>query len=139
MQSRLLKIWLFAAGTALLVSVISIPIGAQKKESLWITVATVKRVKKPNRQRTGPPRKRQRVALLTLQWRLIKRTGDNTKEDVDPEVEFQTGDRLKLAVTVNQTGYLYIVNRPEGKDPVLLFPDLKINKGQNSVIRTMRS
>jgi len=136
MQFRLLKHLSFVAGVAaLLILAISIPVDAQKKESLWITVAPVDRVKKPNRQRVGSPRKPQRLALLTLQWHLLKRTGDNTQEESDPNREFQTGDRLKLAVTVNQTGYLYIVNRHQGKDPVLLFPDLRINRGQNSVIR----
>lgn len=136
MQIRLPKNLSFVAGVAaLLVPAISIPVEAQKKESLWITVATVERVKKPNRQRVGSARKTQRVALLTLQWHLLMRTGDNTQEEADPNREFQTGDRLKVAVTVNQTGYLYIVNRHQGKDPVLLFPDLRINKGQNNVIR----
>jgi hypothetical protein len=136
MQIRLLKNLSFVASVAaLLVPAISIPVEAQKKESLWITVATVERVKKPNRQRVGSARKTQRVALLTLQWHLLKRTGDNTREEADPNREFQTGDRLKMAVTVNQTGYLYIVNRSQGKDPVLLFPDLRINKGQNNVLR----
>src|SRR6185436_12918874 len=58
-----------------------------------------------------------------------------TREEADPGQEFQTGDKLKLALTVNQSGYLYIVNQPEGKDGVLLFPDLRINKGQNYVIK----
>ena len=135
MQIRLKNLSFVASVAALLVPTISIPVEAQKKESLWITVATVERVKKPNRQRVGSARKTQRVALLTLQWHLLKRTGDNTHEEADPNREFQTGDRLKVAVTVNQTGYLYIVNRSQSKDPVLLFPDLRINKGQNNVIR----
>ena len=73
--------------------------------------------------------------MLTLQWHLLQRVNDTTQKEVDPTQEFQTGDKLKLAITVNQTGYLYIVNQPEGKDGVLLFPDLRINKGQNYVVK----
>jgi len=111
---------------------------AQKQGApLWYSVVTVKRVEKPNRTRpkgTKPP-VRQRAALLTLQWHLLKRTSDTRQDEADPNQEFQTGDKLKLALTMNQAGYLYIVNQPEGKDAVLLFPDLRINKGQNYVAK----
>jgi hypothetical protein len=111
---------------------------AQKQGApLWYSVATVKRVEKPNRVRTRPVPKtgQQRAALLTLQWHLLRRVDDTKREEVDPSQEFQTGDMLKLAITVNQPGYLYIVNQPEGKDGVLLFPDLRINNGQNFVAK----
>jgi len=111
---------------------------AQKQGApLWYNVVTVKRVEKPNRtpaKGTKPP-VRQRAALLTLQWHLLKRASDTKQEEADPNQEFQTGDKLKLALTMNQTGYLYIVNQPEGKDAVLLFPDLRINNGQNYIAR----
>jgi len=104
---------------------------------LWYSVVTVKRVEKPNREPTRPVPKtrKQRAALLTLQWHLLRRVDDTTQEEADPSQEFQTGDKLKLAITANQTGYLYIINQPEGKDGVLLFPDLRINKGQNYVVK----
>jgi hypothetical protein len=140
MRSRLSKICLFA-GTALALLVCSVfaPAAYAQKQGapLWYSVATVNRVEKPNRERTRPaPRTgKQRAALLTLQWHLLRRVDDTTQEEADPSQEFQTGDKLKLAVTVNQTGYLYIVSQPEGKDGVLLFPDLRINKGQNYVVK----
>ena len=140
MRSRFSKTCLIAtAAGALLVPPILAPgVYAQKQGApLWYSVVTVKRVDKPNRQRTHPISKTgtQKAALLTLQWHLLKRVDDRTREEADPSQEFQTGDKLKLAITVNQTGYLYIVNQPEGKDAVLLFPDLRINKGQNYVVK----
>lgn len=140
MRSRLSKTCLIAtAAGALLVPAIFAPrVDAQKQGApLWYSVVTVKRVDKPNRQRTRPVPKtgKQKAALLTLQWHLLKRVDDTTQVEADPSQEFQTGDKLKLAITVNQTGYLYIVNQPEGKDGVLLFPDLRINKGQNYVVK----
>lgn len=140
MRSRLSKTCLIAtAAGALLVPAIFAPgVDAQKQGApLWYSVVTVKRVDKPNRQRPRPVSKtgKQKAALLTLQWHLLRRVDDRTQEEADPSREFQTGDKLKLAITVNQTGYLYIVNQPAGKDGVLLFPDLRINKGQNYVVK----
>ena len=140
MRSRLSTICLVAAaaGSFILPAFLPTVVDAQKQGApLWYSVVTVKRVEKPNRQRSQPISKtgKQRAALLTLQWHLLKRVDDRTREEADPGQEFQTGDKLKLALTVNQTGYLYIVNQPEGKDAVLLFPDLRINKGQNYVIK----
>jgi hypothetical protein len=138
MRIRLSKTWLIAAAAcALLVPAIFVPdVEAQKQGApLWYSVVTVKRVTKPNRQRTRPVPKtgKQKANRLTLQWHLIERIDDTTREEADPNQEFQTGDKLKLAITTNQDGYLYIINQPEGKDGVLLFPDLRINKGQNYV------
>ncbi len=140
MRSRLSKTCLIAAAALmLLVPAIFVPgVDAQKQGApLWYSVVTVNRVDKPNRQRTGhvPKTGKQKAALLTLQWHLLKRVNDTRRVEADPSHEFQTGDKLKLAITVNQTGYLYIVNQPEGKDGVLLFPDLRINKGRNYVVK----
>jgi len=127
-----------AAGALLVPAFFASGAGAQKQGApLWYSVVTVKRVEKPNRQRTRPVPKTgtQKAALLTLQWHLVQRISDTKQEEADASQEFQTGNKLKLAITVNQTGYLYIVNQPEGKDGVLLFPDLRINKGLNSVVK----
>ena len=111
-------------------------VDAQKQgATLWYPVATVKRVDKPNRQRPQPVSGTQKTALLTLQWHLIKRVSDTKRAEADPSKEFQTGDRLKLSITTNQNGYLYIINQPQNKDGVMLFPDLRINKGQNYVLK----
>jgi hypothetical protein len=109
---------------------------AQKQGApLWYSVATVKRVDKPNRQRTHPVPKTQKVAPLTLQWHLLKRLNGNREVEADSSKEFDTGDQLKLAITTNQNGYLYLINLPPGKDGVMLFPDLRINNGRNYVLK----
>jgi Domain of unknown function (DUF4384) len=138
MRSRLVRVCVFIAGTSvLLIPGLFAPGIYAQKAPLWYSVVEVKRVEKPNRQRTQPVSKtgRQKAALLTLQWHLVKRVDDKNREEADPRQEFQTGDQLKVALTVNQSGYLYIVNQPQGKDGVLLFPDLRINKGQNYVLK----
>jgi hypothetical protein len=109
---------------------------AQKQGApLWYSVVSVKRVQKPNRDPGKKPPATQKSALLTLQWRLLQEGDDKNAKEVDARKEFHTGDRVRLAITANQDGYLYIVNRPPGKDSVLLFPDLRINKGLNRVLK----
>jgi len=109
---------------------------AQKQGApLWYSVVTVNRVKKADRKPARPAPKVQKAALLTLQWHLLKQVNDGSSEEADSTREFQTGDRLKLGITTNQSGYLYIVNQPQGKDGVMLFPDLRINKGLNYVVK----
>ncbi|HXG67025.1 MAG TPA: DUF4384 domain-containing protein [Blastocatellia bacterium] len=112
------------------------PALAQKQGAkLWYATATINRKEKPNRKRktSGPIKKRVKASLLTLQWHLLKRGDGNVKEPVDPNLEFETGDQIKLAITANQDGYLYIINQEEGKDGILLFPDPNVNDGKNEV------
>ncbi|HSB12595.1 MAG TPA: DUF4384 domain-containing protein [Blastocatellia bacterium] len=138
MKFRLLRASLTAAAVVALAApaVWVSRVEAQKQGApLWYSVVSVDRVKKPDRKPVGKLPATQRAALLTVQWHLLRRVDDNTTEEADPSKEFQTGDKVKLAITANQPGYLYIINKPEGKDGVLLFPDLRINNGQNRVFK----
>ncbi len=123
---------LLAAIAALSSSVVQ----AQKSKALsWGTTAKVTRVQKANRKTSQPPPAVQTVALLTLQWRVLARGDGNKKVEVDSVTEFETGDQLQLAITANQSGYLYVINFTEGSDEdgVLLFPAKYINGGKNFV------
>jgi len=138
MELRALKTCLIAAVAVGLAGpfVLVNRVEAQKQGApLWYSVTTVKRVKKPDRQRVGKVPTTQKAALLTLQWHLLSRGDGNKQEEADSSRQFQTGDQLKLAVTTNQTGYLYIINQPQGKDGVVIFPDVRINKGLNRVLK----
>jgi hypothetical protein len=139
MRSRVMTISIISAAVAGLMApgVFINRVEAQKQGApLWYSVVTVNRVKKPDRKPPPHPLpKTQKLAPLTLQWHLLRRVDDNTQEEADSTKEFQTGDRLKLGITTNQDGYLYIINQPQGKDGVMLFPDLRINKGQNHVLK----
>lgn len=138
MQFRSFKTGLVALAAACVAApgVLVSRVEAQKQGTvLWYPVATVKRVKKPNRVRPTKVAATQKAPLLTLQWHLIQRGEGNVQNEADSAKEFQTGDQLKLAVTTNQDGFLYIVNQRPGKDSVLLFPDLRINNGLNRVLK----
>jgi hypothetical protein len=102
---------------------------------LWYKTATITYKKKPDRKPVGHRKTVERKSLLTLQWRLFERGNGNVRDEVDPKRLFASNDQVKLAITTNQAGYLYIINQPEGKDGLLLFPDPTVNGGENFVAK----
>ena len=86
------------------------------------------------RVRNTRPAASETAALLTLQWRIIKFAENGTQEEVNPGGNFAIQDKLRLAVKVNQNGYLYIIRRKEkGADGEIVFPDKRYNSGSNQV------
>lgn len=117
---------------------------AQKKRSslndslVWDQEAEVtprrKLKRKPNPKR-NPDRKIERTTLLTVQYLLLKRRPDGKQSEVSPVAQISTGDQLRLSVTANQEGYLYVIHQYEGEDGRILFPDTRINDGGNLVAK----
>ena len=110
---------------------------AAGSSNVWSNTVTIERKTKPDRKPTRPRRKVQPVmaALLTLEWRALKRGTDGSAIEVNPTSVFHTGDRLRLAFKPNQNGYLYIVENTEGTDGTILFPDSRVNNGRNYVVK----
>ncbi len=128
------------------VSYLPRPTAAQSPSALWENKVPVKRVEKP--QRTPPkPRPKpkivkkqpivvEQIQLLSLRWSANKGgfadAPDPTKnpKPINPEETFKVNDHLQLVFTVNQDGYLYIIQE---KDLTMVFPDKRINDGLNFV------
>ncbi|MEK6300868.1 MAG: DUF4384 domain-containing protein [Acidobacteriota bacterium] len=107
------------------------------------------KIKQPKTPKVGRKRPQTRPApdsngdevapLLTLKYKALKRGEGNSADRVDPNGQFKIGDQLKLAITPNQNGFLYVVHRSVGLDgkvldqPHVIFPDPRINNGQNTV------
>lgn len=109
-------------------------------QNRWDDTVVIKRAPAPPTRRPGPgprPLRRpatQRVALLTLQWRLLKFTDDGLRKVVSVDDTFSPQDRLVLSVKANQNGYLYIIRQPSADgDGRLLFPSRYYNGGSNLV------
>ncbi len=109
-------------------------------QNRWDDTVVIKRAPVAPTRRPGPgprPLRRpatQRVALLTLQWRLLKFTDDGLRKVVSVDDTFSPQDRLVLSVKANQNGYLYIVRQPSADgDGRLLFPSRHYNGGSNLV------
>lgn len=52
---------------------------------------------------------------------------------VEPTREFRNGDRIRLALEPNVDGYLYIFNSENGAAPRMIFPDARLDGGENWV------
>jgi Domain of unknown function (DUF4384) len=101
---------------------------------------------KPNRQRTAKriqtiKKGVEEAPLLTLKYRLLRHGDGDRADSINPSTELSTGEQLKLAVTTNQDGFLYVVHRSVDLDgriidqPRLVFPDPRIKGGKNEVAR----
>jgi hypothetical protein len=147
MQSQLFKHLLIAVVTCGLFAqalTSGLHTAAAQNPYIWDEPVKIKSVKKPGRVRrtTRPQPDKQgeeQAPLLTVKYRVLKRGDGNTQERVDPAGEFKLGDQLKLALTANQDGYLYVVHHSVGTDGQvidrshIIFPDPRINEGRNEV------
>jgi hypothetical protein len=92
----------------------------------------------PRPGRTPPPRKVIRAPLLSLQWWLMIRNRDCRPQEVDPNANFVSDDQLRIGGKVNQSGYLYVLlNVQNRQDAVLIYPDPRINRGGNQVVKNL--
>jgi hypothetical protein len=79
----------------------------------------------------------QRVPL-GVRYSVLKRTGAGESLEVDPGSVFRAGDRIRLSIEVNDTAYLYIVNRGSSGAWKVLFPSAEVEGGDNRVERGRR-
>ena len=108
----------------------------QDPQTTWDKPQQVQRVAKPKRRPRGPRRPRvQRSPLLTVQYRVLIRRPNGAQAESSIASVFHPGDKLRLGVTANQNGYLYVIHQKEGQDGQVLFPDSRVNDGQNWVER----
>ncbi|MEW5979665.1 MAG: DUF4384 domain-containing protein [Acidobacteriota bacterium] len=72
---------------------------------------------------------------MGVKYRILLRTPDCDIREVDPTHNFHSGDKVRLQVESNVDGYLYVMQKgTTGKDR-LLFPDARINGGDNKISR----
>jgi len=108
---------------------------------------TVVRTKPPTSEKTEkaavtPPESGKIVPVtytqrppLGVRYSILKRTGSAGTAEVDPGSVFRAGDRIRLSVEVNDTAYLYVVNRGSSGAWKVLFPAPEIQDGSNRVER----
>jgi len=99
---------------------------------VWTKPEEVKRQPKKY-QKTKPKRVTQTIPVLALRMWVLKRDEALKPVATSPDAVFQIDDRLQLVAQANQNGYLYLVQYGAAGDAPLLFPDSRINDGQNFV------
>lgn len=129
---------LVAAFVFLTISASSAP--GQVSSTTWDKPQQVARKEKP--KRIYRPTRRARVRpkvetapLLTVQYRVFIKRPDGTQGEASPASVFHPGDQLRLGVTANQDGFLYVIYQKENQDGLVMFPDSRVNNGENYVGR----
>jgi hypothetical protein len=70
---------------------------------------------------------------LGLRYAVMKRDAGGQYNEVDPDTSFHSGDRIRLHVDANTSGYLYVVMQGSSGTWKLLFPSAEVAGGSNLV------
>jgi hypothetical protein len=70
---------------------------------------------------------------IGLGYTLYMRDENGNAMRVDPSREFRAGDRIRLSLETNTDGYLYIFHTENNGEPQMLYPDVRLEKGDNRI------
>lgn len=70
---------------------------------------------------------------LGLRYSVLKRDASGKFAEVDSDTTFRSGDRIRLHVDTNTTGYLYVVMQGSSGNWRLLFPSSDVEGGSNRI------
>jgi hypothetical protein len=70
---------------------------------------------------------------LGLRYAVLKRDASGKYQDIDPDTPFRAGDRIRLQIDSNTTGYLYVVMQGSSGNWQLLFPSPEVAGGSNQL------
>lgn len=70
---------------------------------------------------------------IGIGYTLYMRDSTGNAVRVDPTQEFRAGDRIRLSLETNTDGYLYIFHTENGGVPQMLYPDVRLEKGDNRI------
>lgn len=72
-------------------------------------------------------------SAIGLGYTLYMRDDNGNPMRVDPSREFRAGDRIRLSLETNTDGYLYIFHTENDGEPQMLYPDVRLEKGDNRI------
>ena len=101
---------------------------ANTNSAAGVSVATNANTTTPATNR--PPTRKAQPAL-GLGYTIFMREPSGRAIRVEPTREFRTGDRIRIALEPNTDGYLYIFNSENGAAPKMIFPDARLDGGNN--------
>jgi len=76
----------------------------------------------------------QPAAALGLRYSLLKYVGENDYVEVDPEITFRSGEKIRLRVQANDDAYLYVVMQGSSGAWRVMFPAEDVGEGSNHVL-----
>src|SRR2546423_6320910 len=74
---------------------------------------------------------RKSQTAIGLGYTMFMREPSGRSIRVEPTREFHNGDRIRLALEPNVDGYLYIFDSEDGAQPKMIFPDARLDSGDN--------
>jgi hypothetical protein len=87
----------------------------------------------PKQKNSGKEPKGTTSVPLGLRYSLLKQARNNQVEEVDPDTIFRSGDRIRLTVESNGSGYLYVVQHGSSGSWNLLFPSRETPGSRNTI------
>lgn len=81
-----------------------------------------------------PVKRRPRPERIGLGYTLFQRDADGKPVRVDSSREFRTGDSVRLMIESNTDGWLYVFHAENGRDPKMIFPDVRLRVGDNRIL-----
>jgi hypothetical protein len=72
-------------------------------------------------------------APIGLGYSLYMRDANGDAVRVDPDRTFRTGDRVRISLETNTDAYLYIFNSTDNGNPVMIYPDVRLDDAGNYV------
>jgi Domain of unknown function (DUF4384) len=73
-------------------------------------------------------------AALGLRYSLLKYIGESDFVEVDPEITFRSGEKIRLRVQSNDDAYLYVVMQGSSGAWRVMFPAEEFGEGSNRVL-----
>jgi hypothetical protein len=70
---------------------------------------------------------------LALGYTIYMKDASGALLPVPASKSYRTGDTIVMVLETNMDGYLYVFNAENGKNPVMLYPDVRLNDGANDV------
>ena len=70
---------------------------------------------------------------IGLGYTLFMRDSNGDAVRVDPSEEFHTGERVRITLEANVDGYLYIFHSEGDGPPQMIFPDWRLQDGDNAI------
>jgi hypothetical protein len=70
---------------------------------------------------------------IGLGYTLFMRDANGDAVRIDPQREFTKGESIRLSFEPNTDGYLYIFYQENDKQPQMIFPDVRLNNGNNKI------
>jgi Domain of unknown function (DUF4384) len=72
-------------------------------------------------------------APIGIGYSLYMRDGNGDAVRVDPSRVFRAGDRIRISLETNTDGFLYVFHTENNGEPQMIYPDAKLDEGENFV------